>query len=771
MSRPNVSPLSIPLFLALAFHQLFFSVNPAVAASGQFSPTFVTVDCPFPTPPNLKIQCGYLEVLEDRSIPTGPTIRLMVAILKSTNPHPQPDPLIFLQGGPGSGAVGLIPGSGVSFLASFLTRRDVILFDQRGTGLSDPALNCPQQEQATEQYLGKPIALEDILPQVQQIARVCRESLVARGVRLEAYNSAENAADVEDLRRALGYEQVNLYGLSYGTRLALTVLRDHPQGLRSVILDSTFPPAANTYRDGLANTNRAFETLFKGCQADWRCRLAYPDLRRVFYELVDRLNARPATVQAENPKTSELVPFTLTGDSITSLVFGQMYNTGLLGRLPALIYDASDGEYTQIVNQLWKTGQLNNAFAIGMSMSVFCREEAPFAENLVMQETGKYPEALRRQIDLSLMSGILGLEICKIWDVPAASLLEEQPVTGSVPTLILNGQYDPVTPPAWGQAAAQALENGYFYELPGVGHGVLAGGTCPQGMMLAFLNNPAGPPDASCIARMSAPKFTLRASLARPWVGLACLLLLAVFGWTAYRHVPRLWRQRSWLDWSTRQRTLNLLILGFTVLLIALALRSNAAGNDHEKIPMLLTARVVETIVSLMFAIQVSQAFSPEDEPGMEILLACPRPPAWLLLERLGPALAGQTLVALVCSLIAWSMSSGSLLTALLRWIPPTLFMGSLALYMNMSTRRSAFSLALSVLMWWAMSFMGASLIQRWPVLWPIDIYMQPEDLQMTEYILNRLFVTLAGIGLALLSARILQDEERTLLGASGRRQ
>lgn len=770
MSRQHHLPYPIIIFFALAILLGFSSPNPVAAAEPvHFSPSFTPLDCPFPVPGGLKIQCGYLEVLEDRSIPNGPTIRLMVAILKSTAKNPQPDPLIFLQGGPGMGAVGIIPGSGAGFLTTFLNRRDVILFDQRGTGLSDPVLNCPQQEQVTEQNLGKPITLEEILPQAQQIAHDCRESLLGRGIRLEAYNSSENAADVEDLRQALGYERVNLYGISYGTRLALTVLRDYPQGLRSVILNSTFPPSANTYREGLANTNRAFEILFQGCQADFWCRLAYPNLRQVFYDLVDRLNSQPETIQAKNPRTGELAPFTLTGDSITSLIFGQLYNTGLLGRLPALIYDASDGEYTQIVNQLWESGRINNSFAIGMAMSVFCSEEAPFAGNLEQPADPHFPETLQRHIDISLMSGKLGLEVCKIWDVPAAPASDEQAVTGNVPVLILNGQYDPVTPPAWGQSTARALENGYFYELPGVGHGVLAGGACPQGMMLAFLNNPTQPPNSSCIASMPAPKFTLRARLARPWAGLACLILLGVFGWVAYRHLPRIFHQRDWLDWSIKQRTLNFLAPACTALLISLALWSNAVGNDHEAIPMLITARAVETIVSLIFAIQVSQVFSPEDEPGMEVFLACPRPPAWLLLERLWPALAGQTLIALAGSLVAWHMTGDSLLIALLRWIPPTLFMGSLALYMNMTTRRSAFSLALSVLMWWAMSFMGPTLIQRWPVLWAIDVYLQPEDLQMTEYILNRLFITLSGIGLVLLSAHILQDEERTLSGKSGR--
>jgi pimeloyl-ACP methyl ester carboxylesterase len=758
-------------FIACALLAPFACPQEAYAANPvRLQPTFNAIDCPFPAPVNLKVQCGYLEVPEDRSQPGARTIRLMVAILKSTSPHPQPDPLIFLQGGPGMGAVGLIPGGSANFLALFLLHRDVILFDQRGTGLSDPLLNCPQQELINGQFLGKKLVFDEILPQVQQIVRDCREALLARDIRLESYNSTENAADVEDLRLALGYEQVNLYGISYGTRLALTVLRDHPQGLRSVILNSTFPPAANPYRDGLANMNRAFETLFQGCQIDFGCRLAYPNLRQVFYDLVDHLNALPVTVQVDDPQTGKAVPFTVTGDSITSLIFGQLYNTGILGRLPGLIYDAADGDYTQIVNQLWKTGQVNNSFATGMAMSVLCREEAPFAGDLA-QRSSQYPAALRSQIDFSLLSGRLGLEVCKVWDVPAAPSSEEQPVAGSVFALILAGEYDPVTPPDWGRSAAAALENAYFYELPGVGHGVLAGGTCPQGLMLAFLNNPSQPPDASCIARMDAPKFTLRARLARPWVVLACLLLLSIFGWTGFHCGQQLWQQRDWLNWSAGRRALNIPLLAVSGLLVALSLWLNATGHDFGNFVVLVTARVVETIIPLMLAIQVSQAFSPEEEQGMEVLLACPRPPAWLLLERLGPALAGQTLIAVAGSLVTWGITGGLLITDLLRWIPPALFMGGLALYMNMTTRRSAFSLALSVLMWWAMSFMGVSLIQRWPVLWPLDIFMQPEDLQSVDYILNRLFISLAGIGLALLAARILQDEERTLTGTSSKTQ
>jgi pimeloyl-ACP methyl ester carboxylesterase len=168
----------------------------------------------------------------------------------------------------------------------------------------------------------------------------CRERLASEGVNLAAYNSAENAADLNDLRRALGLAAWNLYGISYGTRLALTAIRDFPQGLRSVVIDSVYPPQVSLFADIPANGARAFGVLFDECAADAICAAAYPNLGSVFFDLVDRFNTDPVTFKVKL-HSGETYDVLLNGDGLMGLTFQSLYATSLLPYLPRLIFDCA----------------------------------------------------------------------------------------------------------------------------------------------------------------------------------------------------------------------------------------------------------------------------------------------------------------------------------------------------------------------------------------------------------------------------------------------
>ena len=222
------------------------------------------------------IDCGYLIVPEDRGDPSSPTIQLAYAVLYAPADVVKPDPVVYLAGGPGGNAVGELDGW---LDIPYLQDRDLILLDQRGTGYSLPSLNCPEMEQNEE-----------------NATQVCHDRLISEGVNLQAYNSAENAADVADLRIALGYDEWNLYGISYGTRLALTVMRDHPEGVRSVVIDSVYPPEISSWEQYGQNTADEFNKLFQGCAADVQCSADYPNLEQAFYTTAEQLNAEPVPV-------------------------------------------------------------------------------------------------------------------------------------------------------------------------------------------------------------------------------------------------------------------------------------------------------------------------------------------------------------------------------------------------------------------------------------------------------------------------------------------
>src|SRR5579875_1167046 len=223
------------------------TARPAAAAPPT-TPRFEPTVCHFKLGAGIvagrDVRCGFVVVPENRAAPNSPTIRLAVAIFKSPRPHPKPDPFVFLQGGPG--------GSIVSDLGSTVTKknrvtdypadRDLVLLDQRGTGLSQPSLACKETTALDYRTLDQNLSLQRQVTLEVQATQQCRNRLAAAGIDLNAYTTVADAADVADLRVALGYPSLNLYAVSYGTRLALTVMRTHPQGIRSVVLDSVEPP-------------------------------------------------------------------------------------------------------------------------------------------------------------------------------------------------------------------------------------------------------------------------------------------------------------------------------------------------------------------------------------------------------------------------------------------------------------------------------------------------------------------------------------------------
>jgi len=208
--------------------------------------TFEEAPCPFEVPEGAMVECGFVVVPEDHSDPTGPTIRLAVAVLKDQSGEHQPDPVMLLTGGPGEKTVANGPAL-APVLAPIHPNRDLILFDQRGVGLSEPALECPEFVQALFDLLDEPdpnVALQARFDALM----ACRDRLMSEGHNLSAYNTVQNAADVDAIRVALGYDQVNLYGGSYGSLLAQATMRDHPEGIRSVAINSVLPLEKSLFR-------------------------------------------------------------------------------------------------------------------------------------------------------------------------------------------------------------------------------------------------------------------------------------------------------------------------------------------------------------------------------------------------------------------------------------------------------------------------------------------------------------------------------------------
>jgi len=466
--------------------------TPTPAQTGV--PRFESTDCWFEEPQGQEVECGYLVVPEDRDRPDGKTIRVAVARFESSSPTPAPDPIVYLEGGPGGSPLrSLLDQFGVLF-EPFLETRDLILVDQRGTGYSQPALDCPEYTELSLALLDDDLTQAQAEEQLDAALLACRERLVEEGVNLAAYNSAENAADLNDLRRALAIDEWNLYGISYGTRLALTALRDTPEGIRSAVIDSVVPPQADLYAELPSSAARAFDLLFDTCAADPACSADFPDLRAVFFDLVDRLNATSVIFPVRLESGAE-TDFLLNGDGLMELVFQSLYATPVIPLLPRMIYAARDGDHRMV-------SALESAFleqlddiSYGMHFSVQCGEEAPFSSPERLEDT------IKQHPEYAALAERGTFELCTAWGAAEPDSVENQAVSSDVPTLVLGGEFDPITPPAWAQLAAQTLANSHYFELPNAGHGAsLTGGECPRNLVLAFFEDPASRPDASCIA-------------------------------------------------------------------------------------------------------------------------------------------------------------------------------------------------------------------------------------------------------------------------------
>lgn len=463
-------------------------------------PRFEGAGCLFPVPPGEHVECGYLIVPEDRARPGSPLIRLAVAILRSTSGKPSPDPILFLEDGPGAGAV----ANAAQWLDSPLRRRrDVILLDPRGTGLSEPLLNCPELDELALDLLEQALTPEQEAEQRLASARTCRDRLRMNGVNLAAYTSQTNAADIADLRKTLGYAEWNLYGISYGSRLALTVLRDYPAGVRSAILDAAYPPAASGLLELVPNALRAFEAFFEGCASDAACSTAYPDLRATYYDLVAGLNQAPQVVPVRHPRTGRTINFLLTGDRLIETTFQALHESELIPYLPFLVHEIRAGRPELLANIGLNLALRVESMSEGVYYSIECHEELPFnAYEDLLAVAEQYPEFV------SFVLGRAEYVICPIWGVVEAGGIETQAVTSPVPTLLLAGTYDPLAPPAWAYLTAQSLSTSYVYEFSGLGHGVSLVEGCPQRIMQAFLTDPfAAPHNADCIKSMPWPRF------------------------------------------------------------------------------------------------------------------------------------------------------------------------------------------------------------------------------------------------------------------------
>jgi pimeloyl-ACP methyl ester carboxylesterase len=472
-------------------------------AWAEAKPIFERQDCWFDVPEDQPAECGYLVVPENRRQPGGAKVRLAIVILKADpDDDVYADPILYITGGPGSDTD--IDRRGMANWlrirrAKWLDGRDLILFDQRGVGLSKPALECPEVNRVGMELLKLTGQSDEQRKIYVQALNECSARLRQEGRDPANYTTRTTVADIAEMRSALGLEEWNLLGGSYGSRVALAVMRYRPEGVRAVILDSVFPPQVKFYQEEPAKIVWSIDKVAKACAADKDCNNRMPDAKRKILDIMDRLQKKPVMLKQMDPITGKMIELPVNGAVWLRFMVELMAERDAELQLVRYIALLDRGNYNFLsdyvrLSTLAYTRDRSTKY--GMHYSVNCNDEYPFTDWQAVQT------ALASNPAIAEYAAALDtLEACPAWMSPEAERLEKTPVQSNIPSLILNGEFDPKTPPEWAESTARNLPRSFYFEVKRVGHGAIFESACVVRMVKEFLDDPQTRPADACVAQ------------------------------------------------------------------------------------------------------------------------------------------------------------------------------------------------------------------------------------------------------------------------------
>jgi pimeloyl-ACP methyl ester carboxylesterase len=487
----------------LALGAVFGPAADAAATAGK--PGLEAAECWFKIPKLQKARCGYLTVPENHAKPSGRMVRLPVVIIEATSGKSKADPVVFLTGGPGQ-AIGVDKAGIEQWWAiaeywPWTRSRDLILFEQRGNGMSEPGLNCTEADERGSEFLQSLNDRDRIRKIYSEAIAACRARLVAEGIDPDLYGTRDTVKDLTALRRALRIKQWNLLGVSYGTRLALAAMRDAPEGIRSVILDSPYPPEIRAYESMAEGVDAAFRRLFETCANSQYCKVRYPNLEKAIFEHIEILDTRPIQVTIADPRDGSPLTIDMTGDTFVELTRYSLAFSDSRFSMPAYL-DAVAGVDAPVLESIM-TGMVDQYFGFGTDdfsegkyFAVECVEEIPFNDPARVREQS---EKYRRFAGFGYQ--LEDLAACEAWPKEELDAGLKAPIESRIPTLVLSGQLDPITPVEYGRTAASRLANGYFFEVPRRGHSLVTTSECAIGIAHDFVDKPQVKPNGACLEK------------------------------------------------------------------------------------------------------------------------------------------------------------------------------------------------------------------------------------------------------------------------------
>jgi pimeloyl-ACP methyl ester carboxylesterase len=439
-----------------------------------------------------ELECGELEVEENREAPNGRTVKLQIAVARSTSRTPKADPVFLLAGGPGQGAAALAPMILHKFDA-IRSERDLVFVDVRGTGSSAP-LACDVED---------PEDLAEVLGAGFDYAGLA-DCLAAydENLDLRQYNSAAMADDLDEVRAALGYEQVNLLAISYGTALAQVWVRRHAEHIRSVVMDGAVPLDREILLQMPANTERALARVLADCRENAPCETSYPGLERKLTQVLEDLQSNRKLEEFAHPRSGERVRVDITREGFTQVLTAALYSDTTASLLPLMIERAYAGDYGPVAALALRKAWLSKTISMGLYLSVACAEQ------------------LHRMDENSRRSAVSKLEVfddhaleqlqqaCARWPHAELSASDFEPVHTGIPTLMFSGRYDPVTPSGYADHLAASFSNSRHVIVEQGSHGIWHFGCAPDVMAEFFSTADPAAVDPTCFETLSrAPVF------------------------------------------------------------------------------------------------------------------------------------------------------------------------------------------------------------------------------------------------------------------------
>ncbi len=472
----------------------------ACGFSGELAAAdFQKTKCWFDIPRDREMACGSLHVPENRAKGASAEITLAVVIFQPD--RERYEPVVYLSGGPGQ-AAGIGTRSDIDRWWEFISQqtwmigRRVVVVDQRGIGMSKPALDCSKFFKPDDWHrilLSVDADASNLDKLQRKNVLACRSALISKGIDLSAYNTVESAADIDDLRKKLGIARWVLYGVSYGTKLALEVMDTYPEGISAAILDSVLPRNINYLMEDGPNLTRALKLLDRDCRLDRNC---MRDLAKAVETIVRQLDRQPLLLRGSGKSNSPDRYRYVSGADFLDVLFDSFYDRYAIEMLPPLIESTYKHDYGPLAQLIFEDQSGETDIFDGMDFTVTCSESAP----------SKLPGA-RAEYWTGWAENEEYSWICPLW-LPEAHVRPRRQVQRSrIPALLLSGEYDAATPSDWAYRAAKNLTASQVVVFRGIGHDVVDSDPCGSEVVADFLANPRRRVTTPCIARLEAPQF------------------------------------------------------------------------------------------------------------------------------------------------------------------------------------------------------------------------------------------------------------------------